>query len=162
MSQKLSFKKATNSDLDKIIFMYRKSFKDLYEKYLDEDTNPYKEPKTLIKHKMLMLNSDYFFIQKDNESIGLIRILTDPKTNQGKVSPILILPNWQNQKLAQKAMLDIEKKFSQVKTWYLDTIKQEAKLIHLYLKIGYQIIPGKHKHIKDGMDLVYFIKQMQN
>ena len=45
MFQKLTFKKATTFDLDKIIFMYRKSFKGLYEKYLAEDTNPNKESK---------------------------------------------------------------------------------------------------------------------
>ena len=162
MSQELSFKKATTSELDTIISMYRKSFKQLYEKYLDEDTNPYKESKDLIKHKMLLPNSDYFFILNQNKPIGVIRILTDPKKDEGKISPILILPNWQNQKLAQKTMLDIEKKFSQVKTWYLDTIKQEAKLVHLYLKVGYKIIPKKQKHIKNGMDLVYFIKKFPN
>ena len=48
MSQTLSFKKSTTSDLDQIISMYQKSFKDLYEKYLDEDTNPYKESKSAI------------------------------------------------------------------------------------------------------------------
>ena len=56
-------------------------------------------------------------------------------------------------------MFQIEKKFSQIKTWYLDTVKQEVRLIHLYLKMGYQIIPGKHKHTQHGMDLVYFIKK---
>ena len=57
-------------------------------------------------------------------------------------------------------MVNIEKKFSQVKTWYLDTIKQCTKLIHLYLKVGYKIIFGKQKHIQPGMDLVYFFKKM--
>ena len=80
---------------------------------------------------MFLPNSNYFFILNQNKPIGMIRILTDRQTNQGKVSPILILPNWQNQKLAQKSLINIEKKFPQVKTWYLDTIKQCTKLIRL-------------------------------
>ena len=115
MLQKLSFKKASINDLNQIISMYHQSFRELYEKYLDEDTNPYKESKILIKYKMQMAHSDYFFILKNNKSIGMIRILTDPKTNDGKVSPILILPEFQNQKLAQLAMFQIEKSFLRLK-----------------------------------------------
>ena len=77
MLKQLAFKKATPFDLDTIVSMYQKSFKDLYEKYLDEDTNPYKESKAEIKKKMLMTHSDYFFILNQNKPIGVIRILTD-------------------------------------------------------------------------------------
>ena len=45
MSQTLSFKKATTSDLDNIVSTYHKSFKDLYEKYLNENTNLIKNQK---------------------------------------------------------------------------------------------------------------------
>ena len=48
MLKQLAFKKATTSDLDTIISIQQKSFKDLYKKYHDEDTNPDKASKSAI------------------------------------------------------------------------------------------------------------------
>ncbi|MFT9191532.1 MAG: GNAT family N-acetyltransferase [Liquorilactobacillus sp.] len=89
-----------------------------------------------------------------------MRILLDNKENTAKISPILILPEFQNQGLAQKSLIQIEKKFPDIKTWVLDTIKQEKKLVHLYLKAGYQIIDGKESRIQDGMNIIYFYKKV--
>ena len=43
------------------------------------------------------------------------------------------------------------------KSWRLDTIKQEAGLVHLYEKMGYRQT-GKEKRIKEGMDLIFLEK----
>lgn len=160
MCIQISFKQATVQNLEEIVTMYRKSFKKLYEKYHDDTTSPYKEPKEVIENKLSLKNSYYFFIQQKKKNVGIIRILLDNKENTAKISPILILPEFQNQGLAQKSLIQIEKKFPDIKTWVLDTIKQEKKLVHLYLKAGYQIIDGKDSRIQDGMNIIYFYKKV--
>ena len=68
MLKQLAFKKPLLL-IQILLFSYiKKSFKDLYKKYHDKTTNPYKEPKDLIKHKMLMSNSNYFFHFKPGQT----------------------------------------------------------------------------------------------
>lgn len=76
----------------------------------------------------------------------------------GKISPLLILPEYENNGLAQMALLEIEHKFYNVKEWHVDTIKQENKLLHLYIKSGYKVTDQAEVHIKEAMELVFLIK----
>ena len=72
---------------------------------------------------------------------------------------ILILPEYQNKGLAQQAIKKVEALYPEAEYWRLDTIAQEDKLCHLYSKMGYQKT-GEIEHIKDGMDIVFFEKQV--
>ena len=74
-----------------------------------------------------------------------------------RISPMMILPQYQNKGYAQKAMLKIEELYSDIKCWQLDTIKQEDKLCYFYEKVGYRKT-GKEEEIKQGMDIVYYQK----
>ncbi|QAS69989.1 GNAT family N-acetyltransferase [Oenococcus sicerae] len=159
MSQKLSFQKASENDLEQIVSMYRISFKKLYDRYHDEKTSPYKEPAEVIQRKIRQNSSFFFFITEDRVRVGLIRVMLDPKQPNAKISPLLVLPSFQGQKIAQHALAAIENLFPDIKTWYVDTIKQEDKLVHLYLKCGYKIIEDKNQNIQPGMDLVFFSKE---
>ncbi len=115
-NQKLSFQRASENDLEQIVSMYRDSFKELYDRYHDEKTSLYKEPVEVIKIKILQDNSFFFFIILNRSKVGLIRVIIDAKENSAKLSPLLVLPKFQGQKIAQNSLLVIENLFPSIKT----------------------------------------------
>lgn len=158
-TKKIAFKLASVSDINKIIRMYQMGFKILFETYRDTETNPYMESQANLYRKINQKDRYYYFILQDQHEVGLISVMLDSEdTTHAKISPILILPEYENKGLAQIALVQIEEKFSNVKQWYVDTIKQEAKLLHLYTKNGYKLLNQPELHIKEGMDLVFLTK----
>ena len=70
---------------------------------------------------------------------------------------MFIHPDFQDQHLGQKAVLELENNYPNVVKWTLDTILQEEKLCHFYEKLGY-VDTGIREKIKDGMDIVFYEK----
>lgn len=138
--------------------MQATAFTQLLLKYQDYDTNPASEPLERIEYKFNQDSTDNLFIMADDVKIGVVRI---EKLSEEihRISPVFILPQYQNKGYAQMAMAEIESVYPQVKEWHLDTIKQEAKLCHLYEKCGY-VATGKEEDIKDGMTIVYYQKRL--
>ena len=107
--------------------------------------NKYKQPWT-----------SYYFITRNNEKVGAIRVIDKKDGSRKRIAPIWIMPNFRNQGLAQLAMKEVEKIYGS-HHWQLDTILQEQGNIYLYEKLGYKKT-GEIENIKDGMDIVYFHK----
>ena len=107
--------------------------------------NKYKQPWT-----------SYYFITRNNEKVGVIRAIDKKDGSRKRIAPILIVPVYRNQGLAQLAMREVGKIYGS-QHWQLDTILQEQGNIYLYEKLGYKRT-GKIENIKDGMDIVYFHK----
>lgn len=154
---KITLELASTNELDEILKIQKSAFKKLFMKYHDLDTSPYNETIETILFRFNMRSSYYFFIMDENKKIGFIRILFNEKNNQARISPIAILPEYENKGYGKIAMTTIENKFYKVKEWHLDTITQEKKLIGFYLNQGYQLMP-EHKAIKEGMDISVFKK----
>ena len=154
----ITLKKAVFTDCAEIHKMQEKAFNDLLEKYQDFDTNPAVESLERVQCKFNQDFTDYFFIMTDNVKIGAVRIVKLSETAQ-RISPIFILPEFQNKGYAQKAMAEIENYYSHIKEWQLDTTKQEKKLCHFYEKCGF-IATGQEEDIKDGMTIAYYKKQI--
>ena len=53
--------------------------------------------------------------------------------------------------------MQVEALYPQANSWELDTIKEEAKLCHLYEKMGYKRT-GKEEALQDNMVIVYYSK----
>lgn len=159
MINKVSFQRADVSDVPALLTMYRQSFKPLYERYHDTATNPYLETPASLRAKLVRPGSYYEWIVNGTTRVGVIRVtVTDTPPITGRISPILILPAYQGQHLAEAALKAIEGEFATVQRWTLDTIVQEPKLMHLYQKMGYHRVVGKLTTIQPGMDIVYFEK----
>jgi len=154
----ITLEKATIDDAKKIHQMQVIAFKHLLEKYEDYDTNPGNESIDKIIFRINQKTTDYYIIKLDNEHIGAIRIcnLDDGKTC--RVSPIFILPEFQNRGIAQNVFKIIEEKYKPQNGWKLDTILQEEGNCHLYEKIGYKRT-GKIERINEKMDIIYYEKK---
>lgn len=156
----ITFVKASVEDMPVIQQMYRRAFEPIYLRYHDDETDPYLESLASLQKKSQRVGSEYFFCDSDGVRVGMIRVISDHSTKEARISPMCVLPEFQGQGFAQDILVEIEQRFSDIKTWYLDTIAEESKLVYLYQKVGYQLISDQHKEIKPGMNLVYFIKHV--
>lgn len=144
-------------DLPLIQRIQKEAFKALYEKYQDRGTSPYTQSMATIKEKFYTKENYYFFLVKENETIGFVRVVVDNEKQIGKIAPIVIRPVFENNGYGSDCLLAIESYFCEIKIWKLSTIYQEAKLIHFYEKNGYRQL-NIVENINEKMDLAYFIK----
>lgn len=152
----ISLIKAKLEDVEIVHEMLIKSFTPLLDKYQDYDTSPATEPIEKTITKITQLNSDYYIIKSDEIYFGGVRI-EKMKDKHYRVSPIFILPEYQEKKIAQRVFLMLEHMYSDANLWELDTILQERGNCHLYEKIGYKRT-GKTKIINDKLTIVFYEK----
>lgn len=137
--------------------MQVEAFSKLYEKYQDTDTNPAAEPVEKILARLQQHFTYYYLIQYDTETVGAIRIVDKKEFGEYKrISPIFILPSYQNRGIAQKAILKAEQIHGS-ENWALETIAEEPGLCRLYEKLGYYAT-GKTEKINERLTLVYYQK----
>lgn len=113
-------------ELLKAFSMQKKCFKPIYEKYYDE-TNPYKESFAKFVSRTTKSSFQMYWIIENSTKIGQIWIAT--KNDTAKLARLFVLPKYQNKGYATKAIIDIEKLYSQYYHWQLDTIKENLKNI---------------------------------
>ena len=148
--------KATESDMKEIWKMQVEAFKRLLVKYQDYDMSPATESYENVLNKYKQPWTSYYFITRNNEKVGAVRVIDKKDGCRKRIAPIWIMPDFRNQGLAQLAMREVEKLYDS-HHWQLDTILQEQGNIYLYEKLGYKRT-GEIENIKDGMDIVYFHK----
>ena len=153
----IELKKAGPRDCGAIHVMQVEAFAELLEKYGDTSTNPGAEPLERIEARMAQDATDYYLILAKGHQIGAVRVQRLPE-NVCRVAPIFILPAFQGKGYAQAAMEALEEMYPQAEAWRLDTIKEEAKLCHLYEKLGYRRT-GQEEVLQPGMTIVYYEKQ---
>ena len=153
---KIELLKATEFDIKEIWEMQVEAFKSLLEKYQDYDMSPAIESYENVLNKYKQPWTSYYFITRNNEKVGVIRVIDKKDGSRKRISPIWIMPAYRSQGLAQLAMRKVEKIYGS-HHWQLDTILQEQGNIYLYEKLGYKR-RGEIENIKDGMDIVYFHK----
>ena len=152
----ITLEKATESDMKEIWKMQVEAFKSLLVKYQDYDMSPATESYENVLNKYKQPWTCYYFIIKNNEKVGAVRVIDKKDGSRKRISPIWIMPIFRNQGLGQLAIRELEKIYGS-HHWRLDTILQEQGNIYLYEKMGYKRI-GDIENIKDGMDIVYLIK----
>lgn len=145
-------------ELLKAFSMQKKCFKPIYEKYYDE-ASPYKESFAKFVSRTTKSSFQMYWIIDNSTKVGQIWIAT--KNDTAKLARLFVLPKYQNKGYAAKAIIDIEKLYSQYYHWQLDTIKEEKKNVHLYQKLGYKP-NGKEKIINDKMTITEFEKEIND
>ena len=153
----ITLSKATIMDCETLYHMQISAFRELLLKYEDYDYSPGAEKMERTMQRLLELITDYYFIDLGENHIGAVRICHFDSLC--KLKQIYTLPKFQGKGYAQEAILLAEALYPEAKRWELDTILQEEKLLHLYEKMGYRKT-GKTQRIKDGMDIVFYAKEM--
>ncbi|MCH5353562.1 MAG: GNAT family N-acetyltransferase [Acutalibacter sp.] len=132
----ISLSRADLLDAPALFQMQQQAFLPLLLKYQDYTTNPAAEPLQRTEERLRQNNSEYYFILLDGKRIGGIRI--GIFKNYCRVSPIFILPLYQNNGYAKQAMLMAERKHPNIRRWELETIGEEERLCHFYENLGYR------------------------
>ena len=147
--------RATVKDVKLIWKMQVEAFLPLLCKYQDMDTSPANEPVEKVI-KRLEQNETYFYLIKSGGvNVGAIRVV-DKKNGRKRISPIFVLPEFQNKGIAQKAILEAERLHGE-NDWELDTILEEKGNCYLYEKMGYRKTEKTEK-INDKLTLVFYEK----
>lgn len=151
----ITLTKASVSDCTELYEMQIASFKALLDKYQDYEFSPGAEKPERTLQRLQESFTDYYFICLAGKHIGAVRICHFGTLC--KLKQIYILPAFQGNGYAQKAIALAEALYPDAKRWEVDTIMQEEKLRHLYEKMGY-LKTGKVENIKDGMDIIFYAK----
>lgn len=138
--------------------MQVKAFMPLLDKYQDFETSPANESVVKIISRMNQSFTEYYIIRSSNIAVGAIRIVKK-ENNTYRISPIFVLPEYQDRGIAQTVFAMIEELYHDVKTWELDTILQEQGNCYLYEKLGYKR-KGTPKIINDRMTIVFYEKRL--
>ena len=144
-------------DIDTVFEIQRAAYRPLYEKYSDEGTNPYTEPKETVFRKYTSAGTVGYLFSLDGSAVGAVRVRFDAENKSGRVSALCVLPEFQGRGVAQAALREIERLHPEVEKWSLDTILEEPGNCHLYEKLGYRRT-GKTEVIKKNMTLVFYEK----
>lgn len=150
---------AAITDAQEIYDLQIKSFKVLLEKHQDYDSSPGAEKLECIIQRLREPITNYYFISLEEKHIGASRICHFDK--RSNLKQLFIFPEYQGYGYVQEAIVIAKSLYPVAEKWELDTILQEEKLCYLYEKMGYRKT-GKVKHIKNGMDLVFYAKWANN
>ena len=114
-----------------------------------------------MKARATQENRKYYFIVKDGARVGAINVgkkLSDTEEDCLYISPLFILPKYQNLGIGHVAIQKTFILYPDIKVWKLDTILQEAGNCHLYEKCGFVRVGEEHK-INDKMTLIDYEKR---
>lgn len=150
--------KATSTDATALHALQIKSFLPLLLKYNDVETNPSLEPLEKTLNRINDSRKGFYKILKDGFLVGGIAIKkTAPNTLF--IGPFFIDPDFQNQKIAQKALILLEEIFKEFDFFELGLIREEKRNLYLYQKLNY-VLTGETKKI-NHLDIIYFRKKLR-
>lgn len=148
--------RASLTDAQQLWEMQVKSFQQLLDKYQDYETNPASESVDRVLARLEQKHTYYYFICLGDVKVGAIRVV-DFHTEQNKrISPLFVLPEYQNQGIAQSAIKMCEEIHGS-DGWELSTILQEMGNCYLYEKLGYRKL-DRRETVNDKMTLVFYEK----
>ena len=154
LMRRITLREVTGEEIPELHEMQVKSFMPLYEKYHDE-CSPAIESLERVKKRFEAENRKYYFIMKDGARVGAINIgHKDPNDKKvSYISPIFVLPEFQNRGIGYVAIQKAFGLMPDVTTWKLDTILQEPANCHLYEKGGFKRV-GEETVINDKMTVI--------
>ena len=126
------------------------------DKYQDYETNPANESIGKVVTRLEQKETYYYFVCLDNVKVGAIRVVDFQTDVKKRISPLFILPEYQNRGIAQKVIRMCEQIHGSGK-WELSTILQEKGNCYLYEKLGYKRL-DKQERVNDKMTLVFYEK----
>lgn len=148
--------RAAAGDCVQLWEMQKAAFAALLERYQDTDLNPACEPYERVAGRLKQPETYYYLIAAEGETVGAIRVIDAKNGSRKRISPLFVLPAYQNRGYAQAAMREAERLHG-ASGWKLSTILQEAGNCHLYEKMGYHRT-GRTEQVNARMTLVDYEK----
>jgi ribosomal protein S18 acetylase RimI-like enzyme len=101
------------------------------------ETSPAAETPDRMLERITSAKSHSFIIMADEAYAGMIRI---KELNDGayKISPIFVVPEFQNQGIGQKAMSLAEELFPDARLFTLFCVREEERNVYFYEKLGFR------------------------
>lgn len=152
----IELSRATVNDAQQLWKMQVKSFQKLLDKYQDYETSPASEAIDKTINRLNQEDTYYYFICMNTVKVGAIRVIDSHTEKNKRISPLFVLPEYQNKGIAQKVIELCEQIHGRDK-WELDTILQEPGNCYLYEKMGYHKT-GKIEKINKKLTLVFYEK----
>lgn len=164
MQDVIELKLAAVDDAKLLHKLQSESFMPLYEKYHDDATSPAKESLEKLIWKIEEADSEFYIIYFEEKAVGGIRIKRHYEDgtkieNVNWISPVFIIPQFQNKGIAQRVIQKVFELYPQTLVWKLATIKQEAGNCHVYEKCGFIRIGTEHM-VNEQMTLVWYEKHV--
>lgn len=158
MNDVIELELITSGEAECLHKMQVEAFIALYEKYRDDITSPAKESLEKITQKIVEDNSDFYFILFNGKRVGGARVKWHNGRNVKWISPIFVIPQFQNKGIASAVIEQLFEMYSSdTIEWRLDTIKQEEKNCYLYEKCGFVRVVNETV-INEKMTLVEYTK----
>ena len=156
MREDINLVLAKSDDAELIHQMKYEAFLPLYEKYQDDETSPAKEGVEKVIRQLQEEITDYYLIQCHGEVVGAVRVRKGQE-KEYYISPLFILPQYQNKGIAYGALQLLFQKYSHAMVWKLATILQEKGNCHLYEKCGFARV-GEEKAVNERITLIGYEK----
>ena len=161
MLNRIQLEEVRIDEIPQLLKMQQESFLPLYNKYHDDETSPALETLEKIKTRAEIQNRKYFFIVKDGARVGAINLGNNAPDEKKifHISPIFILPKYQNQGIGYIAIQKAFALYPEVSIWRLETIMQEPANCHLYEKCGF-VRSGRQTFVNKDMTLIEYERKM--
>ncbi|ETI68117.1 GNAT family N-acetyltransferase [Neobacillus vireti] len=149
----LKIEKTKLSEAAALLSIQKEAFQADLKKYRDFESSPAAETLEFFKYKIN--NSFHYTIFLDGKIAGGICVVKVSDTHY-RLFRIFLHPSCQDRGLGGKLVSSIEKNFPKVKTWSLDTPKDNRRNRYFYEKLGYQK-QGEYK-VNDRLTLIEYQK----
>lgn len=116
------------------------------------ETSPAAETPDRMLERIDSPKSHAFIIVLENAYAGMIRIKALGEEAY-KISPIFVLPEFQNQGIGQTAMRLAFERFPAARLWTLFCVREDEKNVYFYEKLGFQKT-GVERKLADGITLI--------
>ncbi len=127
---------AKAEDAIRLTEMQARAFMPSVQRHGGFETSPASETPDRMLERITAAQSHAFIIMADNRQAGMIRI---KELGEGayKISPIFVLPEFQNQGIGKAAMRLTMEKFPCARLWTLFCVREEEKNVCFYEKLGF-------------------------
>ncbi len=122
-------------EAEPLLNIQKEAFQADLKKYKDYDSSPAAESLDFFKYRIN--NSLHYTLYMDGKIAGGICLVKITDTHY-RLFRIFLSPKFQNKGLGTKILSKMEKQFTKVEKWSLDTPKDNERNRHFYEKFGYQ------------------------
>lgn len=119
MMNRVKLEEIREDEIEQLYDMQVQSFLPLYEKYHDEGASAI-EPIERVKARVVQENGKYYFIVTDGARVGAVNVerkISAFEEGCFYISPIFVLPKYQNQGIKFVAMQKVFELYPDVKVW---------------------------------------------